>query len=296
MFEEIAEVLLDFHERLDAVKRNVIFGGDYFHALALAEAYNNLILLTDERTQQHPEVQRVPSLRYILLQHFYENADRHINIQRGTIFDDALLGGPRTLKEWQDAGYHTRRSQANYDKRLRYWRAIYDNAPLTFQNQVQSQEDIFSAKRTYQSTFIAPLSKKERKGLAKPKVRIPGRVQRNGQDVTYEDVIRSRDARYGSSEQLVPWWRALNYGTGGQGYPVSTGLHFVEDAERAIPQYIDKYMAYFESFISDIIDNENISGDDIFTVESWAKAHVILGPEYIPSFDLARIKSFGVPF
>lgn len=282
MFDEIIVLLDDIRAHVGIVKRNVIYGGQFLYALALATSYNNLIQLADERTQDHPEVQRVPTLRLTLLEHLYLHVFNHINLQKGTIFDDGLLGGPRTLREWQEAGYHTSRSAANYPKRLRYWKSLYDGAPVTFQQQVNTPGNVFSTQRTYQSSFISPKSK------------IPGRVQRNGADVTYEDVIRSRDTRYAETVQLVPWWRILNYGTGGQGYPVSPALHFVEDAERAVPGNVAVYMGLFEQFVSDTFDNE--SDDTQLNIEKWAQTHIKLDKEYIPSFDIARRITFGVPF
>ena len=232
MFEDISVVVRDLRTHITAVGRNVEFAGSFFYALALTTSYNYLIQLTDERTQQHPEVERVPSLRLILLDHLYAYALQHINLQRGTIFDDGLLGGPRTLREWQEAGYHTRRSAANYEKRLRYWKALYDGAPITFQQRVESPGDIFSAGRAYQASFLPSKSSKI------PSV--PTNKQ-SGLAVTYEDVIRSRDVRYNETIRLVPWWRALNYGTGGQGYPSTGALHFIEDGERSVPSNIAYY-------------------------------------------------------
>jgi hypothetical protein len=282
MFEEIVTVIEDLHERIGIVKRNVIFGGDFFHALALAVAYNYLIELTDTRTQSHPEVQRVPALRYVLLEHLYNNAERHIDLRRDSIFDDSLLGGLRTLREWQDAGYHTRRSASNYQRRLDYWKAIYDNAPIRKQQRVSvNPNNIFGGVTTVYKADDKAVRKKD---------------PNTGNYITYEEVIHKRNARYNATDQLVPWWHSLNYGTGGQGYPTVGALHFVEDAERRVPSLLSLYADYFEQFITDIFDSETLTQDDILTVESWAKGHIQLGPEYVPSFDLARRISFGVPF
>lgn len=287
MFEEVSVVINGVRQHIKAVQRNATYGGQFFYALALATSYNYLIELTDERTQNHPEVQRVPSLRIILIDHLRAYALQHINLQRGTIFDDGLLGGPRSLREWQEAGYHTSRTASNYEKRARYWRAIYDGAPVTFQQPIATTGDIFTTQRTYQSSFISPKSK------------IPGRVQNkySGLDVTYEDVIHSRDTRYAESIRLVPWWRALNYGTGGQGYPVSSALHFIEDAERSVPANIDKYMRLFEDFISEAFDDERLTTQNTQdTVETWAQQHIQVTKEYVAALDIARRLAFGVPF
>lgn len=284
MFDEVNVVIGGIRKHITAVQRNATYGGTFFYALALATSYNYLIELTDERTAQHPEVQRAPTLRTILLEHLHAYALQHINLARGTIFDDGLLGGPRTLREWQEAGYHTSRTASNYEKRLRYWTALYDGAPVTFQQRVNTPGEIFNAQRTYQSSFISPKSK------------IPGRVQNkySKADVTYEDVIRSRDARYNETIRLVPWWRSLNYGTGGQGYPVTPALHFIEDAERAVPSNIARYSNLFEQFLSDAFDNELLDNANTQTiVEEWAQAHIQPGKEYIPSFDIARRLAFG---
>jgi len=289
MFEEIVATIEEFHSHIGSVKRNAIYGGAFFYALALADSYNYLIQLADERTQQHPEVQRVQSLRTILLEHFYVHVYDHINLNRGTIFNENILGGPRTLREWQDAGYHTNRTASNYERRLRYWRAIYDNAPVTFESRVPSNENLFSTtEKVYQSSF-ARVSKAG-------KVSIPGKVNdRDGKQVTYEDVILNRDTRYGETIRFVPWWRSLNYGTGGQGYPASPALHFVEDAERAVPATLTKYAELFEQFMSDIFDDD-LHEDDQLVVESWVKAHISPSKQYLPSVEIARQIAFGVPF
>lgn len=287
MFDEVSVVIKEIRQHITAVQRNATYGGQFFYALALATSYNYLIQLADERTQDHPEVQRVPSLRTILIDHLRTHALQHINLQRGTIFDDGLLGGPKSLRDWQEAGYHTSRTASNYAKRLRYWQAIYDGAPVTFQQPVATHGDIFNTQRTYQASFISPKSK------------IPGRVQNKytGADVTYEDVIHRRDARYNESIQLVPWWRALNYGTGGQGYPVSPALHFIEDAERSVPTNIARYMQFFDTFISDVFDDEQLTLQNTQdSVENWAQQHIQIDKEYIAAVDLARQLVFGVPF
>lgn len=285
MFEEVTVVIDELKAHVNTVKRLSIFGGDYFAGLALAVAYNNLIHLADVRTQEHTEVKRVPALRTVLLDHLMLNADRHINVNTGTIFNDSLLGGPRSLRDWQQAGYKARRSASNYEKRLNYWRALYDGAPVSTQQRVNTPGDIFNTQRTYQSSFITSKGK------------IPGRARtKKGAEVTYEDVILARNTGYGEVVQLVPWWHVLNYGTGGKGYPVSPGLHFIEDAERQIPALIDEYGEYFEQFILEAFDSDTLTSDDILTVERWAYDHIQIGTQYIPAFDLARILSFGVPF
>lgn len=288
MFDEIIAFINELDLHISGVKRLALYGGMFFYSLALADSYNYLIQLTDERTQLHPEVQRVPSLRSILLEHFYIYAFEHIDVRRGTIFKDTLLGGPNTLREWQEAGYRTKRTAGNYERRLRYWQAIYDNAPVTFNTRVPSNNELFTeAHKTYQSSFI---------GESKGKLSIPGRVKKSGTDVTYEDVIRSRDIRYEETLKFVPWWRSLNYGTGGQGYPVSSALHFIEDAERAVPGRISAYEKLFESFMGDVFDSDTLDDDPQFVVEAWAKVHTSPSKQYLPSIEIARQITFGVPF
>jgi len=285
MFEEVAAVVDELKTHIEGVKRISISGGNYFIGLALAVAYNHLIELVDTRTQEHVEVRRAPELRTILIDHLILNADKHINVQTGTIFNDSLLGTPRSLRDWQEAGYHARRSTSNYEKRLNYWKALYDNAPVAFQQRVDTPGKLFDTQRTYQSSFISPKGK------------IVGRAhKKSGEIVTYEDVILARNTRYGETVQIVPWWAVLNYGTGGKGYPISPGLHFIEDAERHVPALIHEYEQHFEQFINDVFDRDTITTDDILTVEQWAYANIKIGTQYISAFDLARILSFGVPF
>lgn len=285
MFTEIETLIGDLRERIGTLKRSAIYGGDYFHALALAVCYNKMIQFADERSQTHPEVQRVPELRTILLFHFMENADRHIRLQGDRIFNDAILGGPRTIREWQEAGYHTRRTPGNYQRRLQYWKAIYDDAPI-LDTKRQVSEDIFGPVTHVSIPSKTRISPHKHEDLG-------------GAKVQYEDVIYNRNLRYSATDTLVPWWQLLNYGTsfgGAQGYPSVPGLHFVEDAEQEVPATLDFYANLFTEYLIDTFDSEVLEQDDIIAVESWVNRHVHLDNEYVSSLDLARILTFGVPF
>jgi hypothetical protein len=283
MFGEIEELVRDLRTFTRKAKSLAESAGRYFHAFALAQAYNHLIALADERTQQHPEVQRVPELRLVLLNHLMTNADRHIDLSTNRIFLATLLGSPQTLANWQEAGYHTARTKSNYPARLRYWRAIYDEAPVIYQHQVRSNNNaLFSEGRTYQSSFLSSKGKAQ-----KP-------------EVSYEDVIRARNENYGEIANIVPWWTALNYGTntgGNAGYPSVPGLHFVEDAEREVPNFLSRAVDNIDRFMGSVIDDDVIRASDQSAIEYWAARNIsTAGVEYLPSADLARIISFGVPF
>lgn len=284
MFQEIQELIEDLQVRVGTIKRSAILGGEYLHALALAVSYNYLIQLADERCQEHPEVQRVPELRSILLHNLSENADRHIHIRTDSIFNPNILGTPKNIRDWQEAGHHTKRTASNYEKRLMYWKSIYDDAPVMISHKSRADpEDLFSS---VQHTSV-------------PSTEFSRLYTKNGDRVTYEQVIYKRNLRYGATDTVVPWWQLLNYGSsfGGQdGYPNTPGLHFVEDAEKTVPTRIIQYVSLLDNFITDVFDSETLAQDDIIAVESWVGRRLRLGPEYVPSFDLARIMTFGVPF
>lgn len=289
MFQEVERFVRDLRTTIYAVHRNAVSAAQFFHALALVDSYNYMMQLADERTSSHPEVQRVPELRTILLQHFYENADRHISLRGNRIFSATLLGGPRSLRDWQEAGYSTRRTTSNYPQRLKYWQAIYDDAPLQYQQRVSSDNLFGTAGSVYQSTFLSPKGKFKKP--SRPELR-EGKVV--FADVDYTDVIERRNRRYAGTRSIVPWWMPLNYGTTG-GYPSVPGLHFIEDAEQSVPQRIDEYVRLLDLFLADIFDRE-LTTDDISNVELWARGRVRPGVEYVPTFDVARIITFGVPF
>ncbi len=289
--QEIDKLLRELRDRLLSVKSTIQYAGDYFRALALAECYNKLIEFADERTQQHPEVQRVPELRSILLLHLISNAERHIDVRTERIFNPLLLGGPKSLRDWQEAGFRTKRTASNYNRRLRYWKAIYDEAPIINQVKVPSGNEIFGAGGSvYQSRFST-------KKVALRVKDLEGNISH--QDVSYEDVIHNRNANYSATSKLVPWWEVLNYGStfaGLAGYPNTAGLHFVEDAEKLVPATLQQYLGMFDRFINDALDRTE--RDPISNIETWVASNrtVFSNNKYIPTADLARVLTFGVPF
>ena len=236
----------------------------YFKALGLASAYNNLINITDKKTITHPEVQRVPEMRTLILEHLRANADQHIDIDSETIFNETVIGNPADLRSWQNAGYKTRRTPSNYENRLRYWVAIYDEADLL--------------KITGEALPEGHASS--------------GRVKsKDGQVVTYEDVIAERINNYSFTVQEVPFWYPLNYGTmfgANPGYPNVAGLHFVEDAEKQIPRYLNKFSQYLEDYLLDSI-NRISDGQERMPLQSWIRKNIRFGKEYMSSARIADV-------
>ncbi len=287
MFEEIEQLLADLRKKIESLGPAVAYAGDYFRALALAECYNKLIEFADHRTQQHPEVQRVPALRTVLLAHLISNADRHIDVRTERVFNPLLLGSPKSLREWQESGWRTKRSAANYRRRLKYWEALYDEAPIIHQERVRSGTDIFSERGAIY---------RRGKNVEKRVKNLTGDITK--EKVTYEQVIAARNTNYSATSELVPWWEALNYGTaftGIAGYPNVAGLHFVEDAEKLVPSTIRKYFNLFDAYVDHAFSAE--IKNPIYDIERWVNANMRLsGDEYVPLTELARIKTFGVPF
>lgn len=291
MFEEIDKLLLDLSKQVNSTRLAATYAGDYFRALALIECYNKLIEFADSRTQQHPEVQRVPELRTVLLAHLMANADRHIDTRTERIFNPLILGSPKSLRDWQESGWRTKRSSANYKRRLDYWKAIYDEAPLIHQQRVRSGGDLFGD-IVQQAVFSTRRISRRVKDLQ-------GNISHK--DVSYEQIIAERNANYSATSELVPWWEALNYGTaftGVAGYPNVAGLHFVEDAEKLVPSTINRYLNLFEAYIADVFVQDRIitSNEIMYDVERWIRPFIRSGNEYVPAADLARIVTFGVPF
>lgn len=291
MFEEVEKLLIEIHDKAIAVGSAATYAGDYFRALALADCYNKLIEFADERTQQHPEVQRVPELRTLLLSHLIKNADRHIDARTERIFNPLLLGSPKSLREWQESGFRTKRTAANYNRRLAYWKAIYDEAPLIHQVKVTSGDDLFSGGIAYQSKFSTKRISRRQKTLA-------GTIEHH--DISYEDIIHARNTNYSATNELVPWWEVLNYGStfaGLAGYPSTPGLHFVEDAEKLVPTAIRRALSLFDQYMDYVFSLRGFTkGSAMLNIEQWASTKISSNNQYIPAADLARILTFGVPF
>lgn len=289
MFDEIGVVLDPIKKKVGALRIKLPALGIYLRALALAECYNKLIEYTDERTQDHPEVQRVPELRSILLAHLLENAEKHIDPATERIFNPLILGSPKSLREWQEAGFRTKRSASNYRRRLQYWQALYDEAPIIHEVRSRGGEDLFAPR--------GQIYKRSSRTVEFRQKTLEGKIERR--EVHYEDVIQARIANYGPSFTLVPWWEMLNYGTvlnGVAGYPNVAGLHFVEDAEKLIPSAMTRYSGAFDDIIADVFDAKEVSNDVMIDVERRARQYIARGTYYIAPDDLARIITFGVPF
>src|SRR5688572_15767899 len=101
-----------------------------FKAYALVQAYQRMIYFADRGLRVHPETTRVPALRDLLINYFIDNYAKHIDIASGGILRVGEIGTSHSVRDWQQAGYATRRTRSNYARRMRYWRAIYDETDL----------------------------------------------------------------------------------------------------------------------------------------------------------------------
>lgn len=286
MFVEIEQVISEIRGKINFINNLSVSAADYFHAIALVESYQELVILAAERTEQHPEVQRAPELRSILIEHLLRNADRHIDVGTERIFNPIILGSPRSLRDWQEAGYHANRTTSNYPSRLRYWQAIYDEAPRVSAKRIGTTSDIFSGIVYKVSTQPVKRRNKQLDGSY------------TFSDVHYEEVIADRIANYTATKQLVPWWEIFNYGStfgGLAGYPNTPGLHFVEDAERTIPTNLTKYLNLMEEFLGTVFTQDS-NQYTVSVIEKWLDSRVGQVDKVIPVKDIARIVSLGVPF
>jgi len=289
-----------FGNNVARLGRSVPSYGHYFKALGLIDAYNYMITLFDERSKTHPEVARAPELRSILLEHFHANAHKHIDLSSDRIFQDALLGIESTVRIWQNAGYPSRRTTANYPKRMMYWQSIYEGRPIKVPaNRKPGQKAKGPPKPRTGEDIFGPRPTQ----VDKPATDLYYEVSvkdRSGSLVTYEDVIRKRNTNFGVSPNgLIPFWIVLNYGSdrGSQpGYPPTPGLHFVEDAERQIPDKLSLYANFFSRFMLDALDSIDEASKDFTQVDQWSRSHIKMNTDHVNPFDFALEFAYGLPF
>lgn len=294
------KVFSQFREKLSTMSVSLRQYAAYFKALALADRYNYLIQLVEDRTNTHPEVVRVPELKEILINHLVQYYAKHIDVQSEQIFNPTVVGGESALRLWQEAGYRprTKRTPKNYFQRLRYWKSIYDNEPMRVNLDV-SNEAMGTAtlkKRKY------PLDRagEDLFGPLQQKLYYEIRVKdRSGTIVTYESVIRQRNAGFGgATNKLVPFWIPLNYGSDAgmqPGYPPTPGLHFIEDAERTIPKALSAMADKFPDFMLYVLDTDT-KLRDFSLVQQWASTHIPLTDGALNVHDVAIELAFGLPF
>ncbi len=196
----------EFKPQIDAarlIEQSASPIADALEMWAILRSFLKLIDYLRVGTINHPEVQRAPILLQALEANLAENADRHINVKAHSIFSEDIAGSFDEIRSWQETGYATERTTSNYPKRLKIWRAIYDDVPI-----VRNLKD----------------------GGSK-EIDITGRY-----DVSYESIIEARMSYAGGDR--VPYWHLLNYGTDIgplSGYPSVRGIHFLEKAQATIP-------------------------------------------------------------
>lgn len=290
----------DFRKKLTNMSLSLRGYSAYFKALALADCYNYMIQLIEDRTSTHPEVIRVPELRSILVKHFIDNYALHIDVQQDRIFNPNLLGSGFVLRQWQEAGYRTRskRTTRNYFQRLRYWKSIYDNEPIRVNLDVSNQA--MGTATLKKRKYPLPRTGDDLFGDLQQKLFYEIRVKdRSGNIVTYEDVIKKRNAGFGSSVyKLIPFWIPLNYGSDAgmqAGYPAIPGLHFIEDAERTIPQRLSQMADHLPDFALYLLDLESTQ-KDFSVVQNWTSSHISLTKGPLDAHAVAIDIAYGLPF
>jgi hypothetical protein len=257
-------------KKLNDLRDLYLFAPDYFRALGLVWAYQYMIKLIEKGAREHKEFRRVPAFRTMLVQHFIENWDKHIDVATGQIFSATTVGTIHALKMWQQVGHPMRRTKKNYSARLRAWKAIYDNKNLVVPNKdyepKSSSHDLFSE-----------ADDRNRKRQEKKRFIELGRVKdKEGNIVTYELVIKKRNARFGNATRSeIPFWIVLNYGAGGlqgeyPGYPAIPGVFFVEKAEQQVDFYQLKALEWYERFALEVLTNEK-QGAKISDAYRWVK-------------------------
>jgi len=247
------------------LRENVQFTTRFFHALALAQAYDRMIQEIEQRTRGHPEVARVPELVQIMIDHFKLYASEHISIERNEIFNPDFVGTIATLEEWQQAGYPLERTAENYPWRVRVFRAIWSGTPITIVlNRVSKRGKPFKQRLTF--TPRSPVTRKP---------------------TSYEEIIRSRNSSYGDVVRYIPFWFPLNYGTSGvgtnPGYPSVPGLHFIDVAEQYVELYRRQSLLLMGRYYGDTLTHLEFEPP-----EEWARSHVSFRSSHIDIFSLAR--------
>lgn len=236
-------------ELLGEIEEPVI---NYFHALALLLAYTNMIAIFFEKIRGHPEVRRVPELMSAIFEHFQEYVLAHVNIERDQIFNRGFVGTIGELLEWQQAGYPLNRTNDTYERRAEIFRAIWRGTNVTLRIQRTSKRGTI----WYQNITFVP------------------RKMDTFQSTTYEEILQKRNTNYSSVVRYIPFWLPLNYGTGSlgsnAGYPAVPGLHFIDIAEQAVPQYLAQAEQWIDSYFTEMLD----SARPLVSEEEWAHSNI----------------------
>lgn len=245
---------------------------DVFKATALAMAYDNMITIMQKSLRSHPEVRKVPALLDLLVEHFVTFKEEHISIEHSRIFNDSYVGSGNTLRSWQEAGYRTRRTRANYARRLERWKAIWDEKDLLVSIKKKNPKGEVVERR--RRTFL---------GMATERKINLGRVRnKDGTVITYPLVIQLRNANFAEIHR-VPWWIPFNYGTrgaimgGGSGYPNVPGAHFIDKAELQKELYLRRAIGWYEEFCVRVLDGKseaNYSGANSFLKRHARGKHI----------------------
>lgn len=246
-----------------------------FKAYGLVQAYQQMIYFADRGLRVHPETARVPALRDLLIDYFIENYEKHIDVPSGGILRIGEIGTAHSVRDWQQAGYATRRTKSNYARRMRYWRAIYDETDL-----------IVERKNTTPAPRGLSFSSRRKPKQTPDRYANLGRVKdAEGNVVTYEYVITRRNAQYSATRSTIPFWFVLNYGTRG-GYPEVKGIYFVERAEREIDRHLNRALDLFDRFALDVLIKDVEASYSV--AATWLRRYARSPHEYFNSVEAAR--------
>lgn len=210
----------------------------FFNNLARVMAYDNFLTLVDKGMYKFQEVRRYPQYRLDMLMYFIENYRTLLTkASNSELVPRDNLPNKQDFRNWQSAGYKTRRNKGNYEERLHIWKAIYDERAVYIPN----KEGINSTR-----------GKKVKGGS----MLMLGRVRDDdGNLVTYRSVIERRDRNYGGiGTKGVPYWSMFNYGMD-KGYPTIQGGFFLERAEQALPEFYERAMNLYEQFAVEVLDH-----------------------------------------
>lgn len=123
------------------------------HHWALWKTYQDMIAVI-RTAKTHgglsSEVARRPILLSLFLQHLRDNAHRHIDIETGTFFNEAIIGDEDEWRVWQENGYSLERDGGNFPKRLQRWINYYNASKQTYEKTIDARN------RGYTNADIIP--------------------------------------------------------------------------------------------------------------------------------------------
>jgi len=139
----------DFHDIVQEGISDMRYVGNALKFWALSKAYDKLIAFVKEARSHEglsAEIIRAPYLLTNFVSHLQAYRQDHIDVRANTIFSPSVVSQPDAWRDWQRAGYSTKRTEANYPARLLVFIDIFDKGYTTRSGKVVYYRDVIASR------------------------------------------------------------------------------------------------------------------------------------------------------